>query len=108
MRLDKSFDDGKTKPKSSGLVCIRLVLVEYRPAPLRRNTSPVVANKTFNPAFFTSAACIDDDFPPRRVGDRIGNQVLKHPSDQTGVGIDDELFGHGVGQACGSSVCNGM
>src|SRR5215210_1996354 len=77
--LDECLDDGETEAQPSRLLEIRLMLVEHSFAAVLRYPLAVVADETFGGAGLAPLPRTDDALPARRVGDGVGDQVLKDP-----------------------------
>ncbi len=94
MKLGKCFYDRKAETHAALVLRIRFPLFEDFCERLLGNTRSVVADPALNNSVYGVFPCPDDNLTARSVSDGIGNQILKHTPQQTGVCIYDQIVGN--------------
>ena len=93
VRFNEGFHDRETKTRSPGFLRVRFESVENPLEAVRGYAAAVIAHPANDAAFRPGFARADNDFSPRGISDGVGDQVLKNPADQPGVGVGHQVPG---------------
>ena len=94
MGLDECLHDGQPQAGSAAGLGVGFALVENLFEKLGGNARAVVTDPAFDDPLRCEFSSTGDNLAAGRVPDGVGNQVLKHPPQDAGVGEEHQVIGY--------------